>query len=143
MRADLERARGAAAGGATETCRVIEHTCEVVGNRFEVTAKGETRSVDDVVEYLVDAATRCKDEGLNKLLFDHRQLSISVGTAGSYELACRWAERMPHRGAIKIALVTRLETLSRVKLYETLGVGTGVVIKVFDRLKMARTWLAF
>jgi hypothetical protein len=129
------------AGDSGREMPTIVNTFRFIGTRAEVTVDDRSDNLDEVLAYVVHMVTLCCEAGVDKLLLDHRKFDFNVSTAATYELAVRCAERLPHVGVLRIALVVRPERMDNARVYEALGVGQGVSVKVFERLRMARIWL--
>jgi hypothetical protein len=128
-------------GDSGREMSTIVNTFRFIGTRAEVTVDDRSDNLDEVLAYVVHMVTLCREAGVDKLLLDHRKFDFNVSNAATYELAVRCAERLPRVGSLKIALVVRPERLVHARVYEALGVGQGVSVKAFERLRMARIWL--
>ncbi len=120
----------------------VEYTIEIKNDFIWFRPEGATDQTEELLEYIDSILADCREQGTFRMLLDHRNFQFNCQYSGYYDLALQTIERMSPDRPLKVALLTQPERVEFLKFYETIGVGRGATIKVFDRMKMASVWLA-
>lgn len=119
----------------------LQYTMKQRDGFLEVAPNAATDSADDIMAYVDEVLAQCRKLSFNRLLLDHRNLQFQKEHGGAYEVALECTKRMGDALNLHVAIVARTERMEFARIYETIGLTQGVLIKAFDEPAMAASWL--
>lgn len=98
-------------------------------------------SLEDAIELVDEAIRYCRENDINALLFDARDMTgfPSPSLTDRFWFASRWAETA--NGRVVVALVQRPEMTLPDKIGVTFALNRGLLVDVFTEEEDAITWL--